>query len=84
MQRLEYPLLSSYPGILSRRKSDFDYSNNPLLMYPHIQDVTAFTLGQLVLPGRLPFSKPKVNWLLQEKTVKNTSGVAALQKSVIT
>ena len=41
---------------------------------------TAITLGQLVLPGRLPFSKPKVNWLLQEKTVKNTGGVAALQK----
>ena len=32
---------------------------------------TAITLGQPVLPGRLPFSKPKVNWLLQEKTVKN-------------
>ena len=43
-------------------------------------DVTAITLGQPVLPGRLPFSKPKVNWLLQEKTVKNTEGVAALQK----
>ena len=41
---------------------------------------TAITLGQPVLPGRLPFSKPKVNWLLQEKTVKNTGGVAALQK----
>lgn len=58
MQRLEHPLLSSYPGILSRRKSDFDYSNNPLLMYSHIQDVTA----------------------IMEKTVKNTGGVAALQK----
>ena len=43
-------------------------------------DVTAITLGQPVLPGHLPFSKPKVNWLLQEKTVKNTGGVAALQK----
>lgn len=32
---------------------------------------TAITLGQPVLPGRLPFSKPKVNWLLQEKTIKN-------------
>ena len=38
-------------------------------------DVTAITLGQPVLPGRLPFSKPKVNWFLQEKTVKNTGGV---------
>ncbi len=37
--------------------------------------VDAITLGQPVLPGRLPFSKPKVNWLLQEKTVKNTGGV---------
>lgn len=27
-------------------------------------DVTAITLGQPVLPGRLPFLKPKVNWLL--------------------
>lgn len=43
-------------------------------------DVTAITLGQPVLPGRLPFSKPKVNWLRQEKTVKNTEGVAVLQK----
>ena len=25
------------------------------------------TLGQPVLPGRLPFSKPKVNWLLHVK-----------------
>ena len=60
MQRLEHPLLSSYPGILSRRKSDFDYSNNPLLMYSHIQDVTA----------------------IMEKTVKNTGGVAVLQKNI--
>ena len=45
-------------------------------------DVTAITLGQPVLPGRLPFSKPKVNWLLQEKTVKNTEGVAVLQKNL--
>ncbi len=34
-------------------------------------DVTAITLGQPVLPGRLPFSKPKVNWLLQAKISKN-------------
>ena len=44
-------------------------------------DVTAITLGQPVLPGRLPFSKPKVNWLLQEKTVKNTKGVVCLRKN---
>ena len=41
-------------------------------------DVNAITLGQPVLPGRLPFSKPKVNWLLQEKTAKNTGGVDLL------
>ena len=44
-------------------------------------DVIAITLGQPVLPGRLPFSKPKVNWLLHEKTVKNAGGVVCLRKN---
>ena len=47
-------------------------------------DVNAITLGLPVLPGRLPFSKPKVNWLLQEKTAKNTGGVICLQKCAST
>ena len=41
LQRHEYSLLPAYPGILSRRRSDFDYSNNPLIINPHIIDVTA-------------------------------------------
>ena len=36
------------------------------------------TLGQPVLPGRLPFSKPKINWLLQAKISKNAENDIAI------
>ena len=48
-------------------------------------DVTAITLGQPVLPGRLPFLKPKVNWLLHlTKNAKKSENSLpySLQKNV--
>lgn len=59
----------------SKKSTNFDQlpwkgTLRSYVLSPYEARLSRTTLGQLGLPDRFPFSKPKVNWLLHVQTTR--------------